>query len=398
MLTSSPTHRRRPSSISSATPTHPKHRRRSSNLSINSRRSSRAFNDEDYLDASPSSAHGFGSSIGPSQGDELGNLADELAEAWDEDEYTAHSNDSQLDGSLSRLVTPPRSPLKYDADKIRDSGIDVASQPASSPATSPRHKRHLSKAKHAKRKSRTRSIDEEILGSLEDIPRSLQICLDEIEALTRQGLGGQEIIEEEAEGPDSVNRLLASLKDVGAQNSAFETSTTRLVTAHTSLAMHLARTARSLQSLSYFLFSPQPNQHFMDEDEYDELQLSLSNALVALPQPTVEALSSLDKLHRISKESISSLSSLSDSLHMSRQVTTEAARRLKSAIEMVHQMSQELCLADEGRVRIDSGNWNQRLADREAATACRDIVSSFEATCDNWRQRLFGDGHQQSVA
>lgn len=403
MLSSSPTHRRRQSSISikPPKPSSTSNSRRNSQYSPSSQRSSRRFDgDEHSCATSPRHSHDFASSIGLHSGNDLGNLADELAGAWDEDEGEEDSNDtSQLDGSLLQHQSLPKTPLKYDLEKIRDSGIDVSSPPGSSASTStsPVRKGHLSELEHTRRRSEESPIDGRSIVPVDDIPRTLHACIKEIELLAASGLGTDDTIAEYPEAQDPTSRLLISLRKLGSQRSTFETHTTRLITAHSSIAMHLANTHRTLQSFSYFFVSPLPSLMLLDEEEFDDILSVLSKTLASLPQPTVAALSGLDRLHSTSKDAIASLSNLSDSLHMTRQATATAARRLKGTKDMVSQLRDDLRKADEGVLWIESGHWDRRLANREAASSCRDILGGFEETCDGWRRRLF-DGQVGEAA
>lgn len=332
-------------------------------------------------------------SIGPSAGSDLGNLADELATAWDDGEEEDPNGSSQLDGSfLQDQTTPPQTPLKYDPDNIRDSGIDVSSPNGSkdTPSASPTHQRHHSKSKHAKRKSQSRSVDSaETDGS--DFPKNLQLCMKEVDTLANPARANDDVIEVHPEQEDPTTRLVSSLKQLGGQQPDIESQATRLITAHTSLASHLASTTRTLQSLTYYFTSPLSSQPLLDDEEIEDILCALSDAIDFLPRPTKDALSGLDRLAAASKETIRSLSGLSDHLHMTRQGTEAAARRLKGTKEIVAQLREGLKRADDGALWIERGQWDQKLANRESATACRDIVGGFEETCESLRKRLLED-------
>lgn len=73
---------------------------------------------------------------------------------------------------------------------------------------------------------------------------------------------------------------------------------------------------------------------------------------------------------------------------MSRQTTTTAARRLKSAKELVAEMRREEELAEEGERWLTKGNWGERLGARECASVCGDVVGGFEEVCEGWRARI----------
>ena len=81
---------------------------------------------------------------------------------------------------------------------------------------------------------------------------------------------------------------------------------------------------------------------------------------------------------------------LTDTLHMSRQTTTTATRRLKSAKELVTEMRKDEELREEGERWLTRGNWGERLEKRECAHVCGEVVGGFEEVCNGWRARLLG--------
>lgn len=75
---------------------------------------------------------------------------------------------------------------------------------------------------------------------------------------------------------------------------------------------------------------------------------------------------------------------------MSRQTTTTATRRLRSAREMVAEMRKEEEEKEEAERFLRRGNWSERLGRRECAYVCGEVVGGFEEVCEGWRQRLVG--------
>jgi len=73
---------------------------------------------------------------------------------------------------------------------------------------------------------------------------------------------------------------------------------------------------------------------------------------------------------------------------MSRQTTTTATRRLKSARELVAELRREEEIKEEGERWLKRGNWGERLGARECADVCREVVGGFEEVCNSWRARL----------
>lgn len=107
-----------------------------------------------------------------------------------------------------------------------------------------------------------------------------------------------------------------------------------------------------------------------------------------MPRPSAPALQSLASLHTLTADLAQTLNYLSDTLHMSRQTTQAAARRLRAARELVAELRREEELREEGERWLARGGWADRLARRECARACGDVVGGFEQVCESWRQHL----------
>ncbi|KZZ99355.1 hypothetical protein AAL_01927 [Moelleriella libera RCEF 2490] len=107
-----------------------------------------------------------------------------------------------------------------------------------------------------------------------------------------------------------------------------------------------------------------------------------------MPKPSTLAFNSLTALRSLTSDVVQTLSYLSDSLQMSRQTTVTATRRLKSAKELVSEIRHDEELREEGERWLSRGNWSQRLASRECAVVCGEVIGGFEDVCNGWRQRL----------
>lgn len=189
----------------------------------------------------------------------------------------------------------------------------------------------------------------------------------------------------------------------------------RLITAHSSITSHLTHQTRTLQSLIHpLLFSPFP---LLSEDAIDSLMPLIDEGLLPnLPYPfleqpgresrpstpsqasTLNPLVSLQALISQTADITLSLRSLSDTLYESRQLTSTASRRLRSARELVADLRHEEESREEGSRWIERGEWDRRLRDREAGKECGDVVSGFEAVCGEWREKLFGAGAEVAAA
>ena len=73
---------------------------------------------------------------------------------------------------------------------------------------------------------------------------------------------------------------------------------------------------------------------------------------------------------------------------MARQTTSFASRRLRAVRELVDELRREAETREEGMKWVENGQWNDRLAGRECARICRDVVGGFEEVCNGWRETL----------
>ncbi|KAI1079267.1 hypothetical protein F5B20DRAFT_544233 [Whalleya microplaca] len=320
------------------------------------------------------------SSGGMGQDNGLGNLADELADALsgsgeDEEYYEDEEEPSQLKESHGREPS----------DGIRDSGVDVTSQPDQQGKTKSSSLGVPSSPNGRGHRRTGSAYDGSEYGSESDLdspgmPPSLVAKIDAVESLARRGT-------ESNGGPtDGVfKRVTEGLRDLGSQ-SGVEGSTTRLITAHSALVTHLTHQTRQLHNLTFPLLSPLVSPP--DPETIDSLLPILTSVSDDMPRPATSAFNSLSALHSVTSDLVQTLNYLSDTLHMSRQTTTTAARRLRTAKEMVGEMRREEELKEEGERWLTRGNWGERLEKRECASVCREVVGGFEEVCNGWRARL----------
>ena len=114
----------------------------------------------------------------------------------------------------------------------------------------------------------------------------------------------------------------------------------------------------------------------------------MEQTLQSLPHSSAEPLVSLSHLTLSTRELLQHLSNVSDTLHMSRQTTTNAARRLRTSKEQLHDWKRETERTAEGREFIEQGDWDRRLREGEAKRACGEVMEGFEEACTLWRKRL----------
>lgn len=141
-----------------------------------------------------------------------------------------------------------------------------------------------------------------------------------------------------------------------------------------------------MQTLSHHFISPfsvPPTP-----DEIDALLALLTTTSELLSQPNPRAVSALHSLHSSTIDLITTLSLLTDSLHMIRQTTSLASRKLKAAKEAVDEISREAELREEGIRWVERGYWDDRLRNRECGTICRTVIDGFRETCERWERTL----------
>ncbi|KAH6845407.1 hypothetical protein B0I37DRAFT_184089 [Chaetomium sp. MPI-CAGE-AT-0009] len=356
------------------------------------RRQSKAssFNDSS-MDLGISSGGGVGDGGG------LGNLADELAGAFsdDEEDYDGYEDGDYDEGAADEQASEGKAPgisledltmddAKKD-DGIRDSGVEVESLAGSG-------KGHNSKGSlgpptpsgrgHRRKGS---EYDGSEYGSESDLespgmPSKLVEQMGEVESLARRGT------ERTGSATDGTfKRVTEGLRDLGSQANV-EGGATRLITAHSALTTHLTHQTRQLHNLTFPLLSPLAAPP--TEETLETLLPMLLTLTDLMPRPATPALQSLSSLHTLTGDLVQTLNYLSDTLHMSRQTTTTATRRLRAARETVAELRRDEELREEGERWLDRGGWGDRLQRRECAAACGEVVAGFDKVCDDWRERL----------
>ncbi|KAK3373725.1 hypothetical protein B0T24DRAFT_553266 [Lasiosphaeria ovina] len=359
-----------------------------------------SFNNPESLDMAVFSSGGFSGGGGGGSGNGLGNLADELAGAFsdgegddiDDDDYYGDDRGSAPPDISFDLDDSPEQQGHDEKEAgilIRDSGVDVestGSQPGG--ARGQRNRASLSLPSPVNGRGHRRApseYDGSEYGSESDLespgmPPKLVEKMGEVESLARRGT------ESNGSSTDGVfQRVTDGLRDLGSQ-SGVEGGATRLITAHSALTTHMSHQTRQLHNLTFPLLSPLVAPP--DADTVDELLPMLMSLSDCMPRPSTGAFNSLASLHAITADLVQTLNYLSDTLHMSRQTTTTATRRLKSARDLVAEMKRDDELRDEGERWIARGNWGDRLQRRECAGVCGDVVGGFEEVCDAWRKRL----------
>ncbi|KAH7405809.1 hypothetical protein DE146DRAFT_608753 [Phaeosphaeria sp. MPI-PUGE-AT-0046c] len=328
-----------------------------------SRRQSFNRRSSGYSPVTPRSSHEFehGSPAhnfdGGGDDNGLGNLADELGEIWDDED------EDGVDGDFGEDLDAPQdeyaeigTAIAHDGSAgldtavnvngVRDSGVAMHSSPSTHHGLSPD-----AAAARARKHNRQRSLyDGSDYGSDTDfdnegISPAMESRMAAVESLARRGM------EENGSTSDQViKRVTEQLRDLGSQ-IAIENGATRHVNIETLLPL-------------------------------------IESTLELLPHSSTEPIVSLAHLTMSTRELLQHLANVSDTLHMSRQTTTNATRRLRTSKEQLHEWKRENEKTEEGRTYIERGDWDRRLKEREAKRACANVVEGFEDICGMWRKRL----------
>ncbi|KAF3123962.1 hypothetical protein TWF569_001587 [Orbilia oligospora] len=374
----------------------------------------------------------------------LGSLADELAAAWSDEEGDEMDGE---DGDVPRSPTTPRSPTHRRHASISSVGSassqrrrfarlsnDTASSMVSN-GTSATSATNASKPmiRHHRRMSSSATV--EINGNHDGIPSSLEDKMEQIESEAlrglsmvkawsrrqragilkrRPGINGMVDSEEIEEDDDPICRLLEGLQNLSSQ-SGIETGTQRLITAHNSLSTHVQNQSRTLRDLSLQLNAPGTTVTTAaprlstrpitisskgavadDEDEDDDKEDDddttplFANLLSTVPTPTIQPLQDLQNIHQLTVQLISHFAGLSDAIHMFKQQSNAASRKLRGAKEAIREYKLEVETVEQARRWIDEGDWDRRLDNREAAGVCREVLGGFEDVIRNMERRIEG--------
>lgn len=251
-------------------------------------------------------------------------------------------------------------------------------------------------------------------GDPDDLGNGISAGLeDKINQIEKLALRSRHTLKEEADGTGElagvVPRLMEGLQKLGPQSS-LETGSTRfvshhaisvallcqqvclllthrycrLITAHAALSSHMTHQARTLRDLSLSI-----NSACLPADDTSDLLLPL---LDLIPRPTPQPLAELNNLHALTISLVSQLAFLSDSLHMARQSSIAANRKLRVAREACADWKHELEAVEKARRWIEDGDWDARCRRREAAGVCAEVTGGFEDVCRGFEERLKAQG------
>ncbi|KAL8714912.1 MAG: hypothetical protein Q9220_001425 [cf. Caloplaca sp. 1 TL-2023] len=368
----------------------PAEKRSSKSFSIRSIPSTSSIKPPPSRDGSIAFSEINGSDEAIAEIDGLGNLADELAEAWDNDDLeaplSAQKSFHRGVAVLSNGDHVHRGRPTFEVHSTKDTNEPEVSRdiPQDCRSLSPPKQytlsRHRNQASNASDYDGSDYGDEWDLERVEGISASLEHRLAAIESLARRG------IESNGSGVDTLaRRMTESLRDLGSQ-AGVEMGASRLTTAHTAMALNLAHQARLVQTLSHHLISPFATPP--DQEEIDGILSLLASTAHSLPSSELRAAAMLRGLHTSTVELAATLSTLADSLHMIRQTTSLASRKLKAAKEALDEFRTDDEAKNAGIQWVEQGNWDAKLRSRECGTICRDAVDGFRKVCDRWEKTL----------
>jgi len=343
-------------------------------------------------------------------------LADELANALNDDsgvgdgDYESDANYSPVSARTSPAVgfrSPAwtRSPVKVDVTRIRDSGVELASSTDSTPNKeasdrsqvyeSPDTRRFSwdqGKSKHAQ--PRTSRGSEHLTSSPFDVPKqkntstiiqkvNLDAYIADIAGLASPSTPTTE------DTIASFRKTLTSLPSEvtlgqSARNYARGASSTAI---NTNSSLHALTTL-----VSSILLKP----NAIATADLDILIEQLST--VALPRPTLYITASTIHARRTTDNLLELLSTLSDSIHMVREIESTATRRLQSTRELATSLRKEFDEVEKADKLLRDGEWESRLAGRKGGKMCREMVKGFESVCDGMRAKLVEAAAQEGLA
>jgi len=319
----------------------------------------------------------------------LGNLADELGEIWDDEEGPIDGEfGEELDVTQETDFSGIGTAVEHDGSSGMDSAVNtnavrdsgVAMHTSSPPRLSPGSA--IKTRKHTRQRSLYDGSDygEDSDLDNEGISHTLDVRMSAIESLVRRGT------EDNGSASDQVvKRVVDQLRDLGSQ-MAIENGSTRLKTAHDALTTHLTHQSRTLTSLAASFSGPRPI--IPDLESIEDLLPLIDSTLELLPHASTDPLVALSHLTNSTRELLQHLANVSDTLHMSRQITTNAARRLKVSKEQLQDWKRDNEKTQVGQDYINNGDWDRRLREREAKRACANVLDGFEDVCGQWRKRL----------
>ncbi|KAF8545425.1 hypothetical protein BDD12DRAFT_811735 [Trichophaea hybrida] len=205
---------------------------------------------------------------------------------------------------------------------------------------------------------------------------------EKLETIERLAIHHKMLLNEEdntEEGGGVIPRLMDGLQNLLPQNQ-LETASTRLTTAHSALSSNMWHQTRTLRELGFAI-----NSASLPPPETADLLISLIDLI---PRPTIQPLAELSNLSNLTLSLANQLSLMSDSLHMARQSSIAAHRKLRVAKEACADWRNEIEMVEKARRWIEDGDWDAKCERRDAAVVCRDVTCGFEDFCKGYEEKL----------
>jgi len=205
---------------------------------------------------------------------------------------------------------------------------------------------------------------------------------EKLEAIERLVMRHKALLKEEDNSEDGggvISRLMDGLQNLLPQ-SQLETASSRLTTAHSALSSNMWHQTRTLRELGFAI-----NSTSLPPPETADLLLSLIDLI---PRPTMQPLTELSTLSNLTLSLANQLSLMSDSLHMVRQSSIAANRKLRVAKEACADWRSEIEMVEKARRWIEDGDWDAKCERRDAAVVCRDVTCGFEDFCKGYEEKL----------
>lgn len=363
------------------------------------RTSSFSSNNHDRSPTSPQSRHRFSTAsqlsvevpdtpLDERGGGGLGNLADELDQLDDEDD-----EDEDDDDDFDEGVTDDIHHQLKGEEQSRDSGIDVsyANSEKGGQGTTKRHVRNFSKpfgggSDSEKPPDEIRSANNKAAAAADaedDFSSDLEDMMNTIARMTSYTSNTEDPL---------VPRTVTQLQDLGNQTD-LEAGAHRLVTSTNSLTSHLTSQAKALQTLAQSLYPMYAGfgTTSLDPSQIEEVLPLLDMLKDSLPHPDMMTVQKLQKLDRETLDVIQTLSTLTDTLQMGKQITNSAARHLRTTQTMVEELRRERERGESAKEDLTGSGWDAKLEKRWCGAQCGDILSGFEKRCDVLRGELMMD-------
>lgn len=314
----------------------------------------------------------------------LGNLADELEEAWDSDNETDIVSLEGLQEAPNGLHSPvsihsngmaPRSPTR-----------GLLEPPEKPPSPS---KQWASMGTHFKTESLYDgsdygpSSDDE---AFDKIAPSLQRKMHDLEEISRISSNTDAL----SESGGVIPRTAEALRDSLNTQNAIENIVSRLVTAYTSLSTHRSHQGRDVATALHSVLNPlNPSTApvlDLPVDMIDVIIAEIEQLVTTLPfLPTTDSshpLIALQGFVYTTCDFLKILHALTDTLIEHRQHLLTATRRLKTVRELVEDLQVEEELMETSIMLIQAGDWDRRCRERHAAKAVGELLEGFKNTWD----------------